>query len=222
MEKGKLIVIEGACDGMGKTTQYTMLKERLIKDGKLIVTHHFPSYDTDQGKLAQMYLQGSYGNKNELSPYFIHSLYAVDRAITWHTELKPQFKEGKTILLDRYTTSSLLYQSVLFENKKERKDFVDFVCEYEYEKLQIQRPDNIIFLHAPFDLVAKMIMRRKQNDGVSNDIHERDLEFMKKVYENAMFLADYLGWNKIECSENNEMKSIESIHDDVYQLVKKR
>lgn len=25
MEKGKIIVIEGACDGMGKTTQYKML-----------------------------------------------------------------------------------------------------------------------------------------------------------------------------------------------------
>ena len=26
---GKLIVIEGACDGIGKSTQYNLLKERL-------------------------------------------------------------------------------------------------------------------------------------------------------------------------------------------------
>ena len=28
---GKLIVIEGACDGIGKSTQYNLLKERLKK-----------------------------------------------------------------------------------------------------------------------------------------------------------------------------------------------
>ena len=30
---GKLIVIEGACDGIGKSTQYNLLKERLKKEG---------------------------------------------------------------------------------------------------------------------------------------------------------------------------------------------
>ena len=31
--KGKLIVLEGASDGMGKTTQFKLLKERLEKEG---------------------------------------------------------------------------------------------------------------------------------------------------------------------------------------------
>ena len=46
MEKGKLIVIEGACDGIGKTTQYKLLCDHLIKDGQVITYHHFPSYGT--------------------------------------------------------------------------------------------------------------------------------------------------------------------------------
>ena len=79
MEKGKLIVIEGACDGIGKTTQFQLLKEHLEKDGKEIVTHHFPSYQTYQGKPVEMYLEGKYGQPHELSPYFINSLYAIDR-----------------------------------------------------------------------------------------------------------------------------------------------
>ena len=57
MEKGKLIVVEGACDGIGETTQYDLLRERLKQDGYVITTHHFPSYDTDQGKLVEMYLK---------------------------------------------------------------------------------------------------------------------------------------------------------------------
>ena len=30
--RGKLYVVEGACDGIGKSTQYALLKERLEKD----------------------------------------------------------------------------------------------------------------------------------------------------------------------------------------------
>ncbi len=45
-EKGKLIVVEGACDGIGNTTQFEKLKERLQRDGKKIAYHHFPTYGT--------------------------------------------------------------------------------------------------------------------------------------------------------------------------------
>ena len=132
------------------------------------------------------------------------------------------YDKGDIILLDRYTTSSLIYQSALIEDPDEKKKFIDYVTEFEYGKIGIKEPDSVIFLHAPFDLVTKLRSQRKQNDGVANDIHERDLEFMKKVYKSAMFVANYLDWDKVECSENDEMRSIEDIHEDVYRLVKKR
>lgn len=220
MEEGKLIVVEGACDGIGKTTQYMLLNEHLKRDGKSIVTHHFPSYGTYQGKAVEMYLNGKYGQISELSPYFINSLYANDRSITWHTNLKQEFEQGKIVLLDRYTTSSLIYQSAQFDDISKKKDFINYVCDFEYEKLGLKRPDNVIFLHAPFDLVAEIRNARKQNGGVANDIYERDLEFMKKVYESAMFIADYLGWDKVQCDENGKIRGINDIHNDVYRLVK--
>lgn len=45
---------------------------------------------------------------------------------------------------------------------------------------------------------------------------------MRKVYESAMFIADYLSWNQIQCNHGNKMREIEDIHDEIYQLVKKR
>ncbi len=221
MEKGKLIVIEGACDGIGKTSQTSMLKEHLEKDGISIVMHHFPSYNTDQGKLVEKYLNGDYGSPKQLSPYFINSLYAVDRAITWQMDLKKDYEEGKTILLDRYTTSSLIYQGALLDNLSLKKDFIDYVCDFEYEKLEIKKPDKVIFLYAPFDLVTKIRNARKNNDGISNDVHERDIEYMRKVYDNAMFVADYLGWDKVKCDELDHMLKPNEVHNKVYQLVKK-
>ena len=88
MEKGKVIVIEGAGDGMGKSTQMKCLKNKLESEGQKMFSHHFPSYNTYHGRPIEEYLKGIYGSSKELSPYFIHSLYAQDRAIAWLTILK--------------------------------------------------------------------------------------------------------------------------------------
>ena len=221
MGKGKIIVIEGACDGIGKSTQYAMLEKTLIDNGEKIVKHHFPSYNTYHGKPVEKYLAGDFGEPKDLSPYFVNGLYATDRAVSWYSELKKEYDEGKTILLDRYTTSSLIYQAALIETFEEKKEFIDYVCDFEFNKLGIKKPDMVIFLHASFDLVTEMRNARKQNEGLDNDIHERNLSFMKKAYDNAMFLADYLGWDKVKCDDNGKMKTIEQIHNEIACLVAK-
>lgn len=218
---GKLIVIEGACDGIGKTTQYELLKKRLVNDGNSVISHHFPSYGEYQGVSVEHYLKGEYGSPDSLSPYFINNLYAIDRAITWHTKLKNEYKDN-IILLDRYTTSSLIYQSALIENIEERKKFINYVIDFEYKKLGIKSPDLVIFLDAPFDLVSDMRKKRKQNEGIKDDIYEKDISLMKKIYENAIFVAEYLNFSKVSCNNGNEMRSINDIHDDIYRLVKKK
>ena len=177
---GKLIVIEGACDGIGKTTQYELLKKRLVNDGNSVISHHFPSYGEYQGVSVEHYLKGEYGSPDSLSPYFINNLYAIDRAITWHTKFKNEYKDN-IILLDRYTTSSLIYQSALIENIEERKKFINYVIDFEYKKLGIKEPDLVIFLDAPFDLVSDMRKKRKQNEGIKDDIYEKDISLMKKI-----------------------------------------
>ena len=218
--KGRIIVIEGACDGIGKSTQYNLLKENLSKYGK-VVTHHFPTYNKDQGKGVEEYLSGNLGEINSLSPYFINNLYAYDRAITWAKELKKEYENGSIILLDRYTTSSIIYQAAVIDDIDERKKFIDFVTDYEYNKLGIGKPDTVIFLHAPFDLVTELRNERKDNEGLTNDIHERNLDFMKKVYDNAMFVADYLKWDKVNCELDGKFESIDVIHNKILSIINK-
>lgn len=221
MKKGRLIVIEGASDGIGKSTQIERLQEHLKADGAKISTHHFPTYYSYQGKGVEKYLAGEYGKPNELSPYFINTLYAYDRTVTWRVKLKELYNKGRTILLDRYTTSSLIYQSSTISDKKAKKDFLDFVIDFEYNKLGIQKPDVVIFLHAPLDLVTKMRRERTENEGLANDIHERDLDFMKRVYDNAMEVAKYLGWTMINCAtaDGKRIRSVDSIHKEIYEKV---
>lgn len=221
MNQGKIIVIEGACDGIGKTTQYELLYKHLLADNNKVTTHHFPSYNVYQGKGVEEYLKGNYGKLDELSPYFINNLYASDRAITWYTKLKTAYEKGDTLLLDRYTTSSLIYQSAFFDNIEERTKFINYASDYEYNKLGMKEPDIVIFLTAPFELVNKLREERPDNAGIANDIYERNVKHMKKIYDNSLFVAKYLSWNIIECSENGKMKDINAIHNEIYELINK-
>lgn len=222
MEKGRLIVFEGACDGIGKSTQIKLLRKKLEAEGDIVVGHHFPTYETYHGAPVEAYLRGDFGEIEDLSPYFINSLFAVDRACAWHTKLKPLYDSGHVLLFDRYTTSSLIYQAAKYKDIEDRKKFLDFVVDYEYNKLGIQEPDCVIFLYAPFDMVTKLREGRTSNEGIQNDLHERDIEFMREAYDNAMFVAEYLSWNMIKCNEGDKMRSREDIHEEINRLVRRR
>ncbi len=222
-QKGKLIVIEGSSDGVGKTTQYNLLVDRLKSEyGENIVTHHFPSYGTYQGRAVEEYLKGNFGPISKLSPYFVNNLYAQDRAITWETGLRGEYEKGKIIILDRYATSSQIYQSASIENSSEREKFIDYVYDYEYNKIGIPVPDIVIFLYAPFDVIKSLRLKRKNNEGIKKDIHENDNIFLQKVHDNSLAIAKKYDWNFIECTKDGEMLSVDTIHEMVYNSVKEK
>ena len=216
MKKGKLIVIEGSCDGIGKSTQYDKLYQRLIDEGYEVVRHHFPSYNTGEGHGVEEYLKGNFGKIDDLSPYFINSLYAHDRAVNWYGHLKKEYDNGKIILLDRYTTSSLIYQGANIEKLGDRYKFINYVVDFEYKKLLIKEPDLVIFLTMPFEKAQELKNSRENNDGIKNDIHESDVSFMKKVYDNSHTVAKCLNFVNVHCVENNQLRSIDDIHEEVY------
>ena len=79
-----------------------------------------------------------------------------------------------------------------------------------------------LFLMAPWGLLNELRRQRMTNEGIENDIHESNPEFMKKVYDNSIFMSEYLDWDTIKCSSNEQMRSRESINNDIYTLVKKK
>ena len=217
---GKLIVIEGALDGIGKSTQFELLKNYLEEKG-VVLSHHFPSYEGYQGQGVMEYLKGSFGKPSEVSPYFVNTLYAVDRKITWDLKLKKAYEEGGTVILDRYTTSSLIYQSALIDDLDKKKEFLDYVIDYEYNKLEIQRPDTVIFLTAPFDFITRLRNKRLEDSGeqIEGDIHESDLDFMKKDYASSIYCANYFNWTIIECVKDNKFRDPLDINNEIYSKI---
>ena len=81
---GKLIVIEGVSDGVGKTTQIKELYNKFVNSGKKVIYHHFPSYGSVGASLVEEYLKGNLGKREDIGPYAISSFYALDRFYAYH------------------------------------------------------------------------------------------------------------------------------------------
>ena len=215
---GKLIVIEGVSDGVGKTTQVKELFNKLIDDGKEVIYHHFPSYGSVGASLVEEYLKGNLGKREDIGPYAISSFYAVDRFYAYHNELKEALEDGKIVLLDRYTTSNLIYQGSLFDREK-KDEFLDYITDYEYNRLGLKKPDLVIFLKLDKDF-ANTLRKNRDYDGVEGDINEKDNVFLDKVYDNSLYVADKYNFKIIECSKEGKLRSIDEISSEIYDVVK--
>ena len=207
-----LIVIEGVSDGVGKTTQIKELYNKLISDGKEVIYHHFPSYGKPSAFLIEEYLKGNLGKREDIGPYAVSSFYAMDRFYTYNNELKSALDEGKIVLLDRYTTSNLIYQGALFEEGKD--EFLNYICDYEYNKLGLKKPDLVIFLK-----LDKSIANTLRNNRGNKDINESDNAFLDKVYDNSLYVADKYNFKIIECSHDGKIRSIDDISREIYDVV---
>ena len=214
---GKLIVIEGVSDGVGKTTQVKELYTKLIKSGKEVVYHHFPSYGSIGASLVEEYLKGNLGKREDIGPYAISSFFAMDRFYTYHNKIKKDLESGKIVLLDRYTTSNLIYQGSLFEREK-RDEFLDYITDYEYNKLGLKKPDLVIFLKLDKDF-ASTLRKNRDNEGVEGDINEKDNAFLDKVYDNSLYVADKYNFKVVECSKDRVLRSIDDISREIYSIV---
>ena len=212
-----LIVIEGVSDGVGKTTQIKELYNKLISDGKEVIYHHFPSYGKPSAFLIEEYLKGNLGKREDIGPYAISSFYAMDRFYTYHNKLKEDLDRGKIVLLDRYTTSNLIYQGALFEEEKD--SFLEYITDYEYNRLGLKKPDLVIFLKLDRDF-ANTLKKNRNYDGIDGDINEKDQNFLDKVYDNSLYVADKYNFKVVECSKDGVLRSIDDISREIYDIVR--
>lgn len=221
--KGKMIVIE-ACDGSGKETQTGRLFERLENEGYNIKKIKFPDYDDDSSALVKMYLGGEFGKRpGDVSPYIASTFYAVDRYASYKRKWKEFFDEGGIILADRYTTANMVHQASKFQNEEDKHKFLDWLWDFEFNIFGLPVPDCVIFLDMPPEYSMKLMENRsnKITGDAEKDIHERDIDYLKKSYKNSCIIAEKYKWNKVNCVEKDRIKSIGDIHEEIYKIVKK-
>ncbi len=215
---GKLIVIEGT-DGSGKSTQFRLLSERLEKEGIAFRHTVFPRYDKESSALIRMYLGGSFGAKpSDVHAYAASSFYAVDRYASYKEDWGAWYESGGVILSDRYTTSNAVHQASK-EPEEAQQAFLQWLYDFEYEKLGLPRPDLTLYLDVPTDFTERLLRHREQDTNTKADIHEQDTSYLATCRRMGKKAAAFYNWTVISCVENGVMRSIEDIHGEIYRRV---
>jgi dTMP kinase len=204
-------------DASGKATQAKMLAARLKKKRKNVALMHFPSYGTPSGKLVASYLKGEFGEREKVSRKFAAVLYALDRH-SQRKKLEGLLKKS-VVILDRYTQSNLAYATADLKGGKRR----ELIVWIERLEKGLPKANAVVFLDVPPRQSEKLFGKRKEKiKGVKKDIHEKDLEYAKRVYANYLALAREKKWIVVKCVSNGRLKSKEAIAGEVYEALSRR
>lgn len=217
---GKLIVFEGL-DGSGKSTQLNLLEKRLESSNFDFKKIKLPDYESDSSAPIKMYLNGELGDDPmSLNAYAVSGFYACDRYVNYIKKWKDDYDNGKLIIADRYTSSNAIYQTVKLP-EEEKDEFLNFLFDYEYEKICLPKPDLTIFLDMPTEISQRLMSERYDGDEKKKDLHESDVKFLNDCRKNALSVAKKCGWKIINCSKYSQPLPIENIEEEIWNEVRK-
>ncbi len=209
-----MIVIDGT-DGSGKATQTKLLVRRLRQDGYAVRTIDFPQYNGNFfGRLLGECLRGEHGNFVSLDPHITSVLYASDRFESKKKILK-WLSDGAVVILDRYVSANQIHQGGKIANVKNRTEFLRWLDVLEYEVFGIPRPDLVVYLSVPADISTRLLMGEQKK----SDVVEKDENYVRNSVETAQWLCRRNAWQKISCVRNGVLRSVEDIHEEIFEKV---
>ncbi|MGM9588521.1 MAG: dTMP kinase [Candidatus Limivicinus sp.] len=218
MSKGRLIVLEGI-DGSGKSSQYRRICARMEKDG--IDYNHivFPRYDKDSSALIRMYLSGQFGtHPDDVNAYTASTFYAVDRFASFREDWGKIYNNGGLIISDRYTTSNAVHQGSKLSDE-ELPAFFRWLSDLEYDKMGLPRPDLVIYLDVDVETSLARMKRRQEKSSTTADIHEKDVDYLRRCLHTADMAAEYYGWKRIPFMKDGAERDVDEKNDEIYDLI---
>ena len=218
------MVIDGT-DGSGKGTHTELLLKYL--DSKTIKNKYidFPRYYTSfPGQIVGRYLSGEFGSLESSSPYLTSLFYAMDR-LTARDEIVDWLEEGNTVVANRYTTSSMAFQTARIEKEK-RPEFLQWLYDMEYKEHKLPKEDVVIFLYVPVEISQKLIEQKTKREyvkGKKKDINEANVAYQKEVLNLYLELSKkYKHWEVSKCVDSKgALLSIETVHNKIVKVLEK-
>jgi dTMP kinase len=173
-KKGIFIVIEGL-DGSGKTTQATLLANRLSQSYTVLLTA-----EPSRGKIGTFIREGCLYEDKRLPTEAEALLFAADRIEHLQKELRPALEDGKLVICDRYVYSSLAYQGSAGLS-------LDWIKTINARALQ---PDFSIFIDVPPERVLERLQRKKSvMETLETQLKVREV-YLKFVDKGELFRVD--------------------------------
>ncbi len=220
---GKFIVIDGL-DGSGKGTQTELIVKRLKEEGYHVEMADFPQYGQPSAHFVERYLRGEFGSAQEVSARQASLFYALDRFEAKH-KMQQWLNEGKIVIANRYVSASKGHQLGKL-HEEERLPFLQWLTQLEYHTLGIPKPDLTLFLHMKPEIGQQLVDQkaaREYTQGKKRDIHEADINHLQNTEKAFLFCMEHdteENWHKITCFENDQPRSREEVHAEIYTKIK--
>jgi len=227
MTKGKFIVIDGL-DGSGKKTQLDLLVDYCRKKKLEVFTVDFPQYQkTFFGQLVGRYLKGEFGSLKQTNSYLASLTYAGDR---WQAKplMEKALGQGKLLLANRYVAANMAFHGAKFKSKDDQDKFINWVVELEYQVYNLPKEDLLIYLSIPPKMGQELVLHKGKRKYIGNknkhDIHEENLDYLKRVEEIYLRLVDRFDhWLKIDCLDGQgQLKTRRQIYQQVVRLLNQK
>jgi|TARA_B100001093_G_scaffold482090_1_gene513399 dTMP kinase len=175
---GQLITFEGS-EGCGKTTQITMLAQRLEGMGKKVVITREPG-GTLIGEKIRTLLQDP-ANTGEITPITELLLFSAARAELVEQIIKPALERGEIVICDRFFDSTFVYQGIA------RSIDLSVIDQLKAIAVGSLKPDLTLLLD--LDPEAGIKRAGERQSGTLDRIEAESLEFFKSVRQAYLDLA---------------------------------
>jgi dTMP kinase len=205
--RGRFITFEGL-DGSGKSTQMRVLAQRLRAAGHDVFESAEPGGTPIGSQIRRILLD----KRNlDLCPIAEMLLMFAARAQNVEQWILPALGQGKIVLSDRFTDSTLAYQGAA------RGLGSEMVLDVDRIACRGLVPDLTICIDIdPVVSLSRAHSRNQKQEGIETRLDEQDLEFYRKVRE---------GYRQIASEEPARVRlidgsgSLEAIAKDIWDCV---
>jgi len=203
MKQGIFITLEGG-EGVGKTTQISLLKDKLLASGYDVVVTREPGGTPAAESIRNLVSDEKLGIS--LPPNSELMLFNAARASHMEEVIKPSLKAGKIVICDRFVDSTRVYQGIL------QSVDMDFIHQLDKRIIGKYMPDLTISL----DIPAEVAMARVQKRGARDHYDKGDLSFYNELRAGFKTLAEQ---DKDRIKIVNAEGKAEVIADNIWQYV---
>ena len=212
-----MVAIEGI-DGSGKGTATRAVCALLEQAGLSVATQSFPNY----GKTAAAYAVQAVlnGEVKVDSAYYLASLFSLDRAETFMTAKLP---DVDVVVFDRYVLSNAAFQMVRLP-EDERDAFLNWLFDYEYERLGVPRPDLNILMRIDPEIATQLVAKKaaRSYTTATRDAFEADSTYQQRVSDAYSSIAARQvngPWAIVEVADSDGMKTPDAIAAECLALI---
>lgn len=205
-KRGVFITFEGM-DGCGKSTQMSRLARRLAQEGRAVVETAEPGGTQIGSQIRHILLDSA---NRELSPSTELLLYFAARAQNVDQVILPALNEGKIVLSDRFTDSSLAYQGC------GRGLGAEAVLALDRIACRGLKPDLTLLIDIDLSTSQARAEARNLRRNRTDRMEEQDAVFYKKVRDayTALVAAEPERFRVIDGRAD-----VESVETDIWKVV---